>query len=215
MPVRKIPKNYRSVTGRFSSQKNNRAMAFESTLERDLFLSLEFDDTVVSYEEQPLTINGEVGGPIRQYTPDCLAQHVDGMETLYEVKYVADLEKDAEVLALRFAIAERYAHERGMKFRVVSELDIRGARLENQRFLYSFSSLPKNLENLRHIILSQLKNPLPLETLLANLAPDRMKQALYIPAIWHLVFVGTLCVDMSIPVSNKTIIKVNHGTHIS
>jgi hypothetical protein len=68
MPVRKIPKNYRSVTGRFPSLKNNRSVAFESTLERDFYLSLEFDEGVESYEEQPLTISGDHNGRAISYS---------------------------------------------------------------------------------------------------------------------------------------------------
>ena len=56
MPVRKIPKNYRSVTGTFPSYKNKRNIFYESLLERDFYLLLEFNDDVISYEEQPFRI---------------------------------------------------------------------------------------------------------------------------------------------------------------
>jgi hypothetical protein len=55
MPTRKIPNNYRSVTGMFASYKNNRAIGYESLLERDFFLFLEFDSEESTYEEQPFT----------------------------------------------------------------------------------------------------------------------------------------------------------------
>lgn len=215
MPVRKIPKNYRSVTGRFSSLKNGMAIGFESTLERDFFLSLEFDNSVDTYEEQPLVISEEINGRMAKYTPDCLAQHIDGSETLYEVKYVADLEKEAEELAPRFTMAERFVSERNMRFRVVTELDIRGTKLDNQRFLYGYSSPPKDIDNLRHDIISVLKDPLPMEALLSGLSTERMRQAAYIPAIWHLVFAGTLLIGLEVPISNKTIIQVNYDTNIA
>ena len=53
MPVRKIRKNYRSVTGVFTGQKNEGSTEFESTLERDLFTLLEFSPDVLKYEAQP------------------------------------------------------------------------------------------------------------------------------------------------------------------
>jgi len=43
MVARSIPKNYRNVTGRFASAKNQNLIGFESTLEKDFFLLLEFD----------------------------------------------------------------------------------------------------------------------------------------------------------------------------
>ena len=58
MPVRKIPKNYLSVTGAFSSRKNGKSLGYESLLERDLMILLEFDDAVERFEEQP--VNGEI-----------------------------------------------------------------------------------------------------------------------------------------------------------
>lgn len=213
MPVRKIPKNYRSVTGTFPSLKNNRSISFESTLERDFYLSLEFDNSVASYEEQPLTISGNINGCSVSYTPDCMAWHTDNSQTLYEVKYTTDLEKDAEELATRFDLAEQYSREHDISFRVITELDIRSTKLDNQRFLYGFSSPSKNLTNLKDMIIAHLDTPLPLESLLLRLSPERIKQAVYIPAIWHLVFIGTLQIDIDIPITNKSIIGVKHGTH--
>lgn len=73
MPVRKIKKNYRSVTGLIASQKNARMIASESTLERDLFTCLEFDPVVESYEEQPVLIEYKnENGKKTTYTPDVL-----------------------------------------------------------------------------------------------------------------------------------------------
>lgn len=73
MPKRKIPKSYRNVTGVLSSRKNERMIASESTLERDLYILLDFDPVVLSFEEQPEIIpyNLLTGQPSR-YTPDCL-----------------------------------------------------------------------------------------------------------------------------------------------
>ena len=49
MPVRKIPKNYLGVTGAFASLKNGRMVGFESLLEKDLFVLLEYDDEARRY----------------------------------------------------------------------------------------------------------------------------------------------------------------------
>ena len=48
VPVRKIPKNHLVVTGGYSSRKNTEIDAFESTLEKDYFILLDFDETVHS-----------------------------------------------------------------------------------------------------------------------------------------------------------------------
>ena len=46
MPVRKIPKNYRNVTGVHASEKSIGEAQFESTLERDFLTLLEFHPDV-------------------------------------------------------------------------------------------------------------------------------------------------------------------------
>ena len=73
MPVRKIPKNYLSVTGSFASQKNGQMGSFESLLEKEYMLLLDFDDSVESFEEQPVTI--PVPGVTKGYTPDFLVHY--------------------------------------------------------------------------------------------------------------------------------------------
>lgn len=57
MAVRKIPKNYLFVTGGYSSRKNDEMDAFESLLEKDYLLLLDFDESVESFEVQPVRIH--------------------------------------------------------------------------------------------------------------------------------------------------------------
>jgi len=68
MPVRKIPKNHLMVTGGYSSSKNTEIDAFESLLEKDYLLLLDFDESVRSFEVQPVHI--PVPGVPRGYVPD-------------------------------------------------------------------------------------------------------------------------------------------------
>lgn len=56
MPVRKIPKNYRNVTGVHASDKSIGDAQFESTLERDFITLLEFFPDVDRFEVQPRLI---------------------------------------------------------------------------------------------------------------------------------------------------------------
>lgn len=75
MPVRKIKKSYRSVTGVMTSRKNGRMVASESTLERDLFILLEFDPGVETFEEQPVRLTyPNDKGKTASYTPDALCR---------------------------------------------------------------------------------------------------------------------------------------------
>ena len=67
---RKIKKSYRSITGHFPSIKNNTSISFESKLEKAHFLFLEFDNEVISYQEQPqieICINCQTKSNISQF----------------------------------------------------------------------------------------------------------------------------------------------------
>ena len=55
-PVRKIRKSHRSITGTVVSTKAGGGADYESTLERDYLLQLEFDPQVRELWPQPLTI---------------------------------------------------------------------------------------------------------------------------------------------------------------
>jgi hypothetical protein len=74
MAVRKIPKNYNYVTGGFASHKRTSMAGYESPLEHEYMLLLEFGPEVETFEEQPIRIwfKGETGRK-KPYVPDVLA----------------------------------------------------------------------------------------------------------------------------------------------
>lgn len=150
-PVRKIKPSSRSITGKRSSSKTNVSQHFESTLERDFLTLLEYDDKVDDYGVQPITIHYENKGRAARYTPDMLVyfkSHVAKKPLLVEIKYLADLKKDIELLKLKFRAADIYARENGLEFNVLTEADIRTAYLINVKFLskilYWNDSYPSN-----------------------------------------------------------------------
>ena len=92
---RQIKKNYRSITGHFPSVKNNRSIGFESSLEKILFLYLEFDNTVETYREQPRIMIIKNGKP-QKYDVDCFIKRYKKSnlkDALIEVKYLNEFEK--------------------------------------------------------------------------------------------------------------------------
>lgn len=77
MPARKIRKNHLTVTGSFASRKDGSVGSFESLLEKEYMVLLNFDDAVESFEEQ--SVNIPVLGVPRGYTPDVLVHfHENG-----------------------------------------------------------------------------------------------------------------------------------------
>lgn len=217
MPVRKIPRTYRSVRGQFPSMINGRSIGFESTLERDFYLSLEFDRTVESYEEQPIQITEIVDGKEVQYTPDCLVTYNDGKpQLLAEIKSAEELEKATPGLQHRLAMGRTHAEAKGMRFQIFTEADIRTASLETYRFLYGFSRPPRDLVSRKEPIIAIVTeaDEISLAHLLERLSPDRTVRATFTPVIWHLLFTGELVADLNQQIGYSTILRTDHGHHL-
>jgi len=152
MPVRIIPKNYRSLTGLVSNTRTQSMAAFESSLERDFLVLLDFDPDVEFYEEQPLTITyADERGRRRTYTPDVFVRYrIDPLQAkpnpplLCEVKYRDDLRQHWTDYRPKFRAAGRYARQQGWRFRVVTERHIRTPYLDNVKFLRSYQAMAIN-----------------------------------------------------------------------
>jgi hypothetical protein len=143
MPIREIPRNYRSVTGRIPSLKNGRTVSYESTLERDFFILQEFRPEVRRYEEQPLSIAYTSDGQQHRYIPDAVVEYCNSDDTnvrhdLIEVKYRAELLKRWHDLHPALRAGMRTAKARGWRFKIWTEADIRTPRLRVARRLMGF-----------------------------------------------------------------------------
>jgi TnsA endonuclease N terminal len=146
VPVRIISRNSRSLTGKVIDFRRQSAVAFESALERDLYVLLDFDAAVAQFEEQPVTIPyRDPAGVSRTYTPDVLVYyHVgltdqqDRQPVLYEVKYRDDLRANWGDYKPKFKAARRYAREQGWAFRLITEREIRTPYLKNAKFLRAY-----------------------------------------------------------------------------
>jgi len=153
-PARKIPRRYNGVSGLFPSKKNDGKMVpYESLLERNYMLLLEFDDTVDRYVGQPVTIpyqlSNESGSRKSRYTPDFIVYFrtdADGVippPALIEIKEKKELEKNKETYEQKFAAAKLYSHKQRWAFSVKTQDDIQGHFFENADFLYTYLNVPR------------------------------------------------------------------------
>lgn len=197
MPVRKIPRNHLVVTGRLASAKADRMIDFESLLEKDYMLLLEFDDDVEVFEEQPVNI--PVPGVPRGYTPDLLVHfkaHLQRHPELVEVKPRSHLEKYAEEYAAKFEAAESYCADRRWTFVKRTEDDIRTSRLENLKFLRGYRNVPSRADDVQRLmsLVEAAGGQCTSEGLLQKIAPEPREQ--WLPLIWHLIFTKRLLTDL-------------------
>lgn len=137
--MRRICPTRRSVSGIYAF-RGKTAIPFESTLERDFLIRMEFDLRVVNIIPQPVQIpfnanNGQ--GYI--YTPDYLVYFRQGTAPaealLAEVKPRSELREHWQSWKSKFRTALRYAKGRGWQFHIYDESRIRDQALANIRFL--------------------------------------------------------------------------------
>lgn len=218
MAVRKIPKNHLHVTGNFASRKNGQMGGFESLLEKDYMLLLEFDNAVESFEEQPVTI--PVTGVARGYTPDILVRFFSDSATgqlrppeLTEVKSIEDLRRNKEKYASKFAAAEKYAHELGWVFNIKTEKEIRTQRLVNIKFLREYRNIDPAEDDcvkLLSLVLSR-NGTATLPDLLAALGWTEDDDLHWLPVIWNMVLKKRLIIDLDAPMSDRVVLSLPEG----
>lgn len=219
MPTRTIPRNSRSVTGRIASSKLGRAAEFESTLERDLLTLYEFDPQVLGYEEQPVTIGYTTSdGSPRSYTPDVLVSYRGNLARrepkhleLVEVKYRSDLFADWPRLKPKLRAGRAYSRERGWRFRILTEREIRTPYLQNARFLLGYQRLTFarcDVEKFTNTL--RRESEMRIDQLLESISTDRWRRAEMIPVLWHLVAVGTLTADLRLPLTMHSVVRVGN-----
>lgn len=205
-PVRKIGKSHRSITGKHISRKTGTIHQFESALERDHLITLEFDDQVIHYVTQPLTIYYENQENYLRYTPDVLVYYTDESDkkpVLYEVKYEAELiEKEAEY-AVKFQAARKYAKENGYVFLTINEKQIRTAYLENIKLLSRYHRQAINETHAAHIYqILQRESFIEIE-IVAGTDPDR---PYILNTIWQMLAKKRIGCNMHDKITMNTLI---------
>lgn len=204
MPIRYIKKSHRSVTGHFMSRKNQRHIGFESTLEHDFYLTLEFDPSVVTYEEQPFKIQYECDGSNRFYTPDCLV-HNKHSTIVYEVKYQNELDQNSE-LRQKYNCVNQYFQKIEQPFHFFTDQSFSQIYLQNLKFLYKFAFLKKTEKAYSHIshTYSDLVKSTSVQDFLANIAPTVTEQQAILPYLWHFLSINSHLIDLNQKLSMHT-----------
>ena len=208
MPVRKPKKNYRSLTGMFYSLKNNKGIFFESKLERDLFLTLEFDKNVTAYEEQPLALQYTKGNHTYPYTPDCLIHFYKKDSCIVEVKYSDEIEANEEAFKDKFGQVANTLKQKGYNFKMFTEKDLDTIALKNMNFIYNYVAIKDQsmIDETYHKL--KVIGSTTYQTILSELSLNKEKQALYAPYVWYLVLVGKLDINIYKEISPQTYIEV-------
>lgn len=202
--VRKIPMNYRSVTGRVE-MLNGDSVSVESPLERDFCHVLDYDGLASKVVSQPLRIKFKVGvdPAVRRYTPDFLVRYgkVDGMTPprpcLYEVKLQSDLLEQYDQLAPGFEAAKMLCRQRGWDFEIATDHSIRNVYQQNVEFLRDYRTYPDTGVHSQMLLktMEELKISTPAELLAATFM-DMQHRMEAVGVLWRLITNRTIGVSL-------------------
>ena len=115
-PVRSFPsfRGQVSFPGLYYAATMDAHVGFESWLERDVAMMLDFDPAVVAFSSQPFWLTWAQDGRHRRHAPDYFARLAEGTGVVIDVRPDDRIEpRDAEA----FAATERACREAGWLFR--------------------------------------------------------------------------------------------------
>jgi len=192
------------VTGRRQSAKNGRAVGVESGLEAHLVAVLEFDPQYLRYEVQvPIEYRAQNGRYIEAH-PDVLVYFADQdkQPQLIDAKYRSEIFSKWTELKPRFVGACRYARDRGWKYRLLSEVEIKTTYSANAVWLlpYRRRRPPSDDQLLILEILSKTRDATP-KTLMNRCSSDVTRVGALLPTLWHLVATFKISVDLNQPIN--------------
>ena len=208
MSVRKIKKSYISCVGYFKSYKKNKQLAFESILERDVFMLLEFDKNVVSYEEQPLKINYQLKARNTRYTPDVLVTYKNGSKKIFEVKYQSDLDSDPKLQHKISVLKEEIARQMSLPFETFTDTQIDQIYFKNCVFLYKNAFISENRTMTNKVLenINKLSKSVTIKSFLDVLSTKQTEQLQVLPYLWHEIFKNPALINMNQKITMSSLI---------
>jgi hypothetical protein len=204
-PVRSpgVYQRLRHMPGQWFSTTAERFLEYESLLERDWMLLMDFDRRVEWICEQPLRLRYTKDGRPASHVPDLLVWR-DGAPELCDVKSeerVEDPEFQVQVRAMELACAEA-----GLGYRVLSEPDPQ--LLVNARWLAGYREPPFDPDGEGARMLSMLAaGPCPISELLSG----ALEPALARPVLMHLLWVGRVLVDVVESIDDESRVWASSG----
>lgn len=189
-PARSFPsyRGQRNFPGWWWSSTMGRHVGYESWLERDHVMLLDFDLQVTAFASQPFWLHWPAAGRVRRHLPDYFARQVDGVGVVIDVRADDRIEPvDAEAFAATAAACEAV----GWLFRRVGTLDAVFAA--NMRWLSRYRH-PRC--GRREDLIVRLREVFAQPTPLFAGAEQIGDRLLVLPVLYHLLWRQMLIVDL-------------------
>jgi hypothetical protein len=205
-PVRDFPsyKGQRNFPGLYFAACTGRHVGFESWLERDWMMLLDFSPRVRAFSAQPFWLLWSSGGRVRRHAPDIFVRLADGRGAVVDVRADDRIEpEDAEAFEATAVACESV----GWGFRRVGVPD--PVLTANVRWLAGYRH-PRCLRGeYRAGLLEAFASPAPLLGGALSVG-DRIA---VLPTLFHLMWTGALAADLaSAPLDGGSLVSAAGGT---
>jgi len=206
-----LPFEYASPARSFASwrgQRNNTGwwwfsttgehVGFESWLERDHVMLLDFDASVTRVASQPFWLRWTQDGKKRSHVPDYFVKLADGTGLVMDCRPADRIpSRDAQA----FAVARRACDEVGWRYRLVHDPD--PVYAANVRWLAGYRHPRHRHDEVAEAVLDAFSEPRSLFSG-ARACGETMAS---LPVIYHLLWCGELTTDLTVVLSPQAVVS--------
>lgn len=207
-PVREFPsyRGQRHFPGLYWAASTNSHVGFESWLERDHAIVLDFDPQVVAFASQPFWLYWQdtAKGQARSHAPDFFARLAGGGGLVVDCRPAERVDARS---AAAFAAMGWACEAVGWQYRLVSEID--PVRVANLRWLAGYRhSRCSGEPGLSAAVYSAFWSPAPLLAQAGSVGDP----IAVLPVVFHLLWQGLLVADLSRPLNDHTLVSTAEAT---
>jgi hypothetical protein len=193
-------KGQRHLPGRWWSATDGRHVGYESWLERDQAMWLDWDRAVTGIASQPFRLWWTAAeGKARSHVPDYFAERGDGPAVVVDCR-PADRRRPRDLAA--FAVTRRACDLAGWEYRLVGALD--PIATANLRWLSGYRHPRHDVPPVAAVLRAAFAEPVPLMEG-AEAAGDPI---VVLPVLYHLLWRQELAVDLSVPLHPATAVAI-------
>jgi hypothetical protein len=184
-------------------------ISFESLIERDGLYTFDFEQDVLAFEEQPLSIEYEHEGKKRHYIPDFLLKKPN-CSVIVECKPIAlvDLPENCR----KFDAARAWCGANGYHFQILTDAELRtGFRLENIKLLTRFARqhIGPDMRSRIYDYLYSSRNDITIHSLALQVSPAVPQIA--ISAVLHMAFHHKIAIQLDeVKITGDTFVSLVH-----
>jgi len=203
-PIRAFPsyRGQRNYPGLWWSATVGRHVGYESWLERDTAMLLDFDPQVVGFASQPFWLSWPEDGRVRSHAPDWFARLDDGTGVVVDCRPAKRMRpQDAAV----FQVTERACAEVGWRYRLVHDHD--PVWVSNVRWLGGYRHPRHRDPTIAAALLERLQRPRGL----LEAAGEVGDPIGVLPVLYHLLWTGMVVVDLAVPLHDHTLVRLASG----